>query len=148
MKRTTFITVIIIIIALISAVVVLYIYRDAAYTQLNNWDLIPRPETFTELYFDNASSLPRATVAGQPVSFAFTIHNVEGTTTVYTYIVYFQGDDGSRTIFTGDNVSLASDASTTISVAHTFPTSNEQGEVVVDLPALNQQIDFLLPDTN
>jgi hypothetical protein len=146
MNKQTIIS--IVAIALISIAFVLYTFSGSIYNTLNAWDLIPKPEKFTELYFDNASLLPRTTVAGEPISFTFTIHNVEGTTTVYTYIVYFEDQVGGRTIFTGDNIALADGSSTTVNVTHTFAASDEQGEVVVDLPALNQQIDFLLPNVN
>ena len=140
---------VIIFVLLFAAVIFLYVSQSGIYAQLNAWDLIPRPETFTELYFQNSSNLPTETVANQPISFAFTIHNVEATTTVYPYIVYFEDASGNRTIFTSDTVTLQSNASTTINVIHVFPTSNMTGEVVVDLPSLNNQsIDFLLPDTN
>jgi hypothetical protein len=130
-------------------------FNDAVYNQLNDWKLIPTPERFTELYFQNSANLPRATVAGQPISFAFTIHNVEGITTTYPYVVYFEYPDASQVVFTSGTVTLASDASTTIPVTHAFLASNLTGKVVVDLsvPAASasssdQQIDFLLPDTN
>src|ERR1700722_16939 len=137
----------IVLVLLFAAAVFLYISRSAVYAQLNAWDLIPQPETFTELYFQNSSNLPTETVANQPISFAFTIHNVEATTTVYPYIVYFQDQNGNRTIFTSDTVTLLNNESTTINVVHVFPTSNMTGEVIVDLPSLNNQsIDFLLPN--
>src|ERR1035437_4195268 len=50
-----------------------YYGRGLLYAELNNLKLIPRSEHFTELYFENSSSLPKSTVRGLKASFAFTI---------------------------------------------------------------------------
>ena len=126
----------------------LYQQSSAIYAGLNSLKLIPQPETFTELYFENASYLPRATVAGKPISFAFTIHNVEATTTVYPYEVYFEGLNGIKEVLQSGTVSLADNTTTTINVSYIFLASDLQGEVAVNLTSLNQSIDFLLPNTN
>lgn len=146
--RKTVIVILVLAIVLVGAFL-LYHQKSAVYAGLNSLKLIPQPEQFTELYFENSSALPRATVAKQPISFSFGIHNVEGTSTVYPYEVYFEYPDGSKVNLAAGTVTLPSDASTTISVSHTFSSSNLTGEVVVNLPSLdNQQIDFLVPDNN
>ena len=122
--------------------------RGLLYAELNNLKLIPRSEHFTELYFENSSFLPKSTVRGQKASFAFTIHNVEGATVVYPYIVYFEYPLGHRVTLVSDNISLADNASTTISVSHIFLESDEKGKMVVELPSQNQSIDFLVPNNN
>lgn len=134
--------------AVVAIILLAYQAKGAIYAQLNNLKLIPQPERFTELYFLNSSFLPRETVAKQQMAFAFVIHNVEGVTTTYPYAAYFEYPDGSKTSLQGGIVSLANNASTTISVTHTFRSSNLTGEVVVNLTSLNQQIDFLLPNNN
>jgi len=111
---------------------------------LTSANLIPQPERFTELYFENASTLPNATVALQPISFSFDIHNVEYATTTYPYEVYFQDAQGAMTMLAQNSVTLPANGSTVISVSYVFKTSNEPGRIVVDLTSLNQQIDFLL----
>lgn len=123
----------------------LYQEQPAIYAALDSLKLVPQPERFTELYFKNPSSLPRAAVAQQPISFAFTIHNAEGATTVYSYEVHFDYQGGGRTDLATGTVLLVNDASATIPVYYTFQTSNPQGRMVVDLPSENNQsIDFLL----
>lgn len=151
-------TIIILIIVICAVAIFLYVTNvtgisasigNVIYSQLNAWKLIPTPEKFTELYFQSSSNLPQVTVAGQPMSFAFTIHNVEGMKTLYPYVVYFEYPDGSQFVITSGTVTLANDALTTISVTDTFLASNLTGKVVVDLPSLdNQSIDFLLPSIN
>jgi hypothetical protein len=146
------IIIIILVVGIISYALNAGAVNAAIYNELNALKLIPEPEQFTELYFQNSSNLPRETIANEPISFAFTIHNVESTSTVYPYVVYFQASDGTNTtpvVFTTGLVTLADNASTTITVTHTFASASTTGEVVVDLPSLNDQsIDFLLPDTN
>lgn len=122
--------------------------RATVYAELSELKLIPMPERFTELYFNNHLSLPKQTVAGQSASFSFTIHNVEGITTTYPYRVYFEYPRGHQVDFASSTVTLADGATTTVAVSHIFLASNETGKVVVDLTALNQQIDFLVPATN
>jgi hypothetical protein len=137
-----------VVILAVCVVVFLSYKKEAVQAELNNLKLIPIPERFTELYFNNASSLPRQTVRGQQDSFSFTIHNVEGATTTYPYSVYFQYALGYKVIFASSTVTLAPDESTTTAISHVFSQSNETGKVVVELTSLNQSIDFILPDTN
>lgn len=137
------------IVAVFCVALLVYQFRAAIYNELNGLKLIPTPERFSELYFINPESLPSSTTAGKTVSFSFAISNAEGVTTTYPYSVYFQYPDGAKAIFATGTVSLADNASTTIAISHTFTASNLTGEVVVNLPSLNnQQIDFLLPDSN
>jgi hypothetical protein len=137
-----------VILVLVCAVIFLSYKKEAVQAELNNLKLIPIPERFTELYFDDASSLPRQTVRGQQISFAFTVHNVEGATTTYPYTVYFQYALGYKVVFASSTMTLAPDESTTTIISHVFSQSNETGKVVVNLTSLDQSIDFLLPDTN
>jgi hypothetical protein len=121
-----------------------YFYRTGISEALSSVKLVPEPEPYTELYFDNADSLPTSTTAGQPMAFSFTIHNVEGTSTVYPYEVYFQYPNGAPFVIARDSVTLADGASTTIDVLHTFKPLSTQGKIVVDLTSLKQQIDFIV----
>lgn len=125
-----------------------YAKQSSLYEVLNTLKLVPEPERFTELYFENASFLPKETVEGVSDSFSFTVHNMEGATTTYPYRVYFEYPSGHEVTFTENRVSLPDTASTTISVSHAFLASNERGMVVVSLTSLNQSIDFLVPNTN
>jgi len=152
--------IVLLILALFAGLFLLYQNRAGMYAELVKWKLVPESQTFTELYFDNSLALPKTAVPGQPISFSFSIHNVEGVTTSYPYAVYFLYPDGTQFSFTSGSVTLADNASTSITVSHTFAaatagagasstaSSSIQGSVVVSLTQLNQSIDFLLPDTN
>lgn len=134
---------------ILAVIIVIYWQRGAVNAELYNLDLVPKQQPFTELYFQNSTSLPRETIANTKASFTFTINNVEGVTTTYPYNVYFEYPTGERVVFVSSTVVLGNNVSTTINVSHIFGASNLTGEVVVDLSSLNNQsIDFLLPDTN
>ena len=149
MKSRTTTILLFILFVILAASFFLYQDKSAVYAELNSLKLIPQPEQFTELYFENSSNLPRSTVAKQPITFSFGIHNVEYATTTYPYEVYFEYPDGSQVDITSGIVTLPNDASTTIPVSYTFSASNLTGMIVVNLPSQdNQSIDFLLPDNN
>lgn len=122
--------------------------KDNIYNVMNKFKLIPQPEQFTELYFDNASLLPKEIVNNALSPFSFTVHNMEGVTTSYPYNVSFLYSSGRRVIVASSTIMLANNASTTISVPRTYHQSNDKGRVVVELTSLNQSIDFLIPNMN
>jgi len=122
----------------------LYFETGPIYGELKNLNLIPVPERFTELYFQDPATLPNSVAKGKTLSFSFVIHNVEGATTTYPYVAYFESSDNTKSVLQNGNVSLSDNESTTIAVAHTFAAAAGTGTIVVDLPTLSQQIDFLL----
>ncbi len=123
-----------------------YVNKEAVHQTLDNLKLIPRPERFTELYFNETSALPKETVAGKPMNFSFTVHNREGVTMNYPYIVYFEYPDGEQVIFEKGSLTLEHDQYMAVPIDHTFISSNIRGKVFVMLTSLNQYVNFLLPD--
>lgn len=132
---------VLVLIALLFGCIYLYTNRVAL-------KIVPENQPLTELYFTDYAKLPTATVAGQPISFSFTVDNLEGVTTTYPYTVYFEDRNGDQTEMVKSSVTVANNATTSVSVPYTFNTSNLNGSVVVDLTQLDQKIDFLLPNTN
>lgn len=128
--------------------VFLWTQQQFVWAQIKNFNLVPIPERFTELYFNDYSSLPRKTVAKEFISFSFIIHNLEGATTTYPYSVYFQYPDGYKVVFAADAITLADGQYQTIIASHTWLASDLQGKVVAELNNLNQHIDFILPNNN
>src|SRR5947207_7160889 len=61
--------------------------RAAIHNELVALDLIPKPETLTELYFKDNTDLPKSATSNQIISFTFVIHNLEATDYQYTYDV-------------------------------------------------------------
>ncbi len=80
-------------------------FHAAIYAEMDSWLLIPRPEHFTELSFDNytatAAHIPKHAARGQRIPFSFTIHNVEGRTMTYTYDVFVVVGHSTTTINSG-----------------------------------------------
>jgi len=143
MRIRTVIIILVIVAVILAGSFYVYGKQFVVYQGLVSLNLIPQPERYTELYFENASALPSSTVAGQPISFSFVIHNVEYATTTYPYEAYFQDAEGNTTVLAENTVVLPDNGSTVITVSYLFNTTNEAGRVVVDLTSLNQQIDFL-----
>ena len=113
-------------ILLLTLVALLFIFRQPLYNQLFAWDLIPKPETYTELYFDSTPA--KQYLPGKPYHIAFTLHNAEQQTTSYTYTVDQQNISGSSvaTLAKG-TVLLSQDAKKTLSIPVTlsdFPSTN------------------------
>jgi hypothetical protein len=135
--------------AILCVIFVAYALRGLIYNALYSLDLIPIPERYTELYFTNPAAIPTSITAGKPATFSFTVVNHEGVTTTYPYSSYFVDPSAERIILASGTISLADGASATIPVSYKFAAAPVTGEVVVDLPSLNDQsIDFLLPYTN
>jgi len=133
--------------------VFLYTNRVVAYKniheKLSEWKLIPIPETYTELYFEDHASLPKQTKANEKTTFSFTIHNQEGRVVEYPYEVYFKYTKlGWKVLFKEGTVTLTPGESQTITVSHTWRSSELEGKVVVELLDSDHYIDFLFPNTN
>lgn len=101
-----------------------------------------KPETFTELYFENHTQLPDKVTRLQKYSFSFTIHNLEYQDMEYPYTVYLQRDN-EKTILTQGSVSLKHDESKTIQDT-VGPFKNLRTKIVVELTNKNQIISYWL----
>ena len=96
-----------------------FVFREPLYNQLYSWDLIPKPEAYTELYFANTP--PESFIHGQQYSLAFTLHNVEYQTTSYTYAIDQLNSNGDiLTTLAKGSVSLTHDAQKTLNIPITL----------------------------
>jgi hypothetical protein len=113
------------------------------YPELYAWNIIPKPETFTELYFENHEKLPFEILPNQNYSFSFTIHNQENKNMIYPYAAYIAGPS-KKIILQKGNIYLTTNQKKTITV--NFSTSSElsKAKIIVNLPKKNQDIDFLI----
>ena len=64
-----------------------------------------KPETFTELYFENHLSLPKEVTLFKEYNFKFTIHNLENKDMEYPYEVYINVN-GEKQIIDKISVSI------------------------------------------
>jgi hypothetical protein len=108
--------------------------------------LRPQPQAFTELYFDNAQSLPTVWPA-RPVSFSFHIHNRQGQTISYHYQVVETTPAGARQLVKAGVVELPNDGSKDVPVTIPAPATKARTEVTVVLPDQSQSIHFWVGGT-
>jgi len=102
-----------------------------------------RPETFTELYFENHTQLPNKIVGWNTYPFSFTIHNLEDKDMEYPYSVYTIRDGKKVITYKEDKVTIKKGEYKTIT-ATIKALKPLDTKVVVDLTDKNQQISFLM----
>lgn len=99
-----------------------------------------KPETFTELYFEDHINLPKTITRWQQYTFSFTIHNLENRDMEYPYIVYLQRDLQKIIIYQGSVYVKNNEFK---SIENTIgPLKNLRSKIVVELVDKNQIIDF------
>lgn len=145
-KRIKRLYILIFALIVVLAVFDLYLYRPAIYAELDTLKLIPRPERLTELYLNDSLKLPKTINKGDVVPFSFAVHNLEGKTTTYPYVIYIQSSDGSTIPIDRSSVTLADQTSTTIRESYTFKTASTSAEVFIELTGRNQSLHFVLPN--
>lgn len=101
-----------------------------------------KPETFTELYFENHLNLPSKVMLKEPYSFSFTIHNLENQDMAYPYEVYIDEGKGKKLILDKNNITVQKNAFITIQEGFILNQSITRDKVIINLTAKNQQIDF------
>ena len=98
-------------------------------------------EPFTELYFEDSSTLPVHLTDSKLHSFQFTLHNLEGHQMSYSYEVYLVQNNGENLLNKGQ-VLLQQDQYRTINQNFKLTTFNSPSGIVVNIPNMNQKIDF------
>jgi hypothetical protein len=99
-----------------------------------------KPETFTELYFEEHNNLPNVIEPNRSYNFTFTIHNLESQRMNYLYIVYLQ-TVSKKTILNQGSVNLADGEYKSIT-EYFGPLTNFRIKITVELINKNQLIDF------
>src|SRR5258708_1228484 len=103
--------------------------------------LIPEPERFTELYFENHQKLPMKIDSQKQYSFSFTIHNLEYKDMIYPYNVSIVTDD-KKIVLQQNTLSLHKNQKQKISVIFATSSALPKSEIIVSLPSKGQYIDF------
>lgn len=125
---------------------VVYMNKPKVYALLNTMHLIPRKETFTELYLNKYPQIPaRLLVAKQVYPFTFTVRNIEGVRTAYPYEVYFKNATGTVRNISKRTIVLEDGESAVIREEFRVIDPNEFGTVVINLINLEQEIHFFIP---
>jgi hypothetical protein len=129
---------------LILIIVVIVFFKDIIYKQINQWLLIPKEERFTELYFNDHINLPKQISKGEMINFSFVIHNLEGKTEKYNYVVFFKSLDGKIVNIDEFNVVIKDGEKKMIHIDYISERENNTGGVFVELKGKKQAIHFLL----
>ena len=99
-----------------------------------------KPETFTELYFEDHTNLPKTIKKDEKYSFIFTIHNVEYKDIEYSYVVYLQTND-QKTILDQGKFNLKDNEFKSVKEDFTL-LENLRSKIVVEIINKNQNISF------
>lgn len=100
-----------------------------------------KPETFTELYFEDHVSLPKTITLYKETSFKFTIHNLENKDNVYLYeITMING--GEIKLMNRGEIFLKNNESKTIEEKFTITKPFTRFMVRVNIVNNNQEIHF------
>ena len=100
-----------------------------------------KPETFTELYFEDHLSLPTEIVLFEENSFKFTIHNLENRDMDYNYEVYIEAD-GEKQVIENYSILIKNNEYKTIPQSFSITTPTQRAKIVVNLIDKNQAIHF------
>ena len=142
MKRLIIITIIVFLIVTIGFVY--YTFKPQIYNWLKANKLVPLPETFTELYFEDHLKLPK-TVDKNPskeYSFKFTIHNLEYKNMKYKYEIKAITDT-TEDIFATDEAELKQNEFKTIPFTFVLKQPEpKRVKIEVNLVNKNQPIHF------
>lgn len=121
-----------------------------------------QPETFTELYFEDHTHLPKEFVQPTPstkrtraaaislnqktYTFSFTIHNLENKDMSY-HINVFKQTENDNTALEQKDIVVKNNESKTIQETFILADQHPKIKFVVDLTNKKQQIAFWMPDT-
>ena len=117
------------------------IHKASLYNELFTLDLIPRAESFTELYFNQNTTLPGAATGNQDIRFAFVIHNLETTDMHYFYAILVIAH-GRRHIVDIGNVRVETNHYYIKNEQIRLIKSPGRQDVIVELVNKRQSIDF------
>lgn len=108
---------------------------------LNKNKLLPQPEPFTELYFEDHLNLPKTLEATEEANFKFTVHNLEYKPMDYEYSVEAIASDSSRLIKQG-SFKLLHDEYATFEETVSTAEAKQRTKININLDNIDQSIHF------
>jgi hypothetical protein len=116
----------------IALTTVLLTYRQAIAQRMEEWQLLPRSERLTELFFPDYQKLPTHIEAGQTYSLTFTLRNYERVPTTYHYrVLASAGDADIHRLLEEGTLALSADESRTITSHVAIPALSGRTRVQV-----------------
>lgn len=122
-------------------------FQNTVHAKLSEYHLLPEPETFTELYFEDHIDLPKVAIKEKVNDFKFTIHNLEYRTMKYPYTIYAEADGIKQELDKG-TVTLPHDGYKTILESFSLVTDGKRTKITVLLTNKNQSIHFWMGENN
>lgn len=108
---------------------------------LNQYNLLPKSELYTELYFEDHKNLFKPIDRNRGKIFRFTVHNLENRSFTYNYIVKATSSQSAYLLDKG-SFTLSSNGSTTITEKISTNEANLRTKVSVTLVNKDQSIHF------
>lgn len=137
MRHGIFVIVGIILLAIVAFAVM---EKETIHAALADLKLVPLEESVTELYFNDSDTLPQSSAA--PMSFSFTIRNLEGRDMVYPYVVSVRTANGTSVVLDTNTIPIGKGGAEKISESFRAPRGARA--IVVAMPEQQQHISFLL----
>jgi hypothetical protein len=103
----------------------------------------PHNQTYTELAFNNVNKLPSTIPNNNQVKFSFMIHNVEGKTVSYPFVITLEKGNTYKVLKIG-TVTLTPNNAVSIPENLSIQETSQRQEVEITLTSLKQSIDFWL----
>jgi hypothetical protein len=125
-----------------------YVWNGSSISESIAMATTVKPETFTELYFEDHLKLPKDTILEKSNSFKFTVHNLEYKDMDYPYEVYIASSGGKLQMIDKGTFTLKHDQYQTVLERYTLEEEIKRAKVVVDLTSKKQQIDFWIGEEN
>ena len=107
---------------------------------------ISSDNSFTELYFEDHTTLPGNVSLGETYDFSFSIHNLEQESISYDYSIYIVEEDGTTTPLDSSSLTLNNEETATISESFTLEDSFTTAKVIVEL-STGEEIHFWITQT-
>ncbi len=122
-----------------------YHEKTALAEWMYRYDLLPKPEFFTELYFNTYPKFKDIVTNGQQISFSFTIANHEESEQTYTYEVWFRASANNEIKIAKGDADISPGESQTIKINYTFEQFGlSKSSIVVRIPESGREIHFFL----
>lgn len=118
---------------IVAAVGIFFTNRPALAAQMENWQLLPLPQRFTELYFVNQQRLPANVTQGSAQKVTFAVHNLEHQTIKYTYKLSLMLADNSKQDLATGTFSIGHNQTQTIAKTITMPALLGRTSIQIDL---------------
>ena len=120
---------------------VFFLNKNTLLSNLNKYNLLPKPEPLTELYFEDHTKLPKAIVSEKEYQFGFVVHNLEYKDFIYDYSVIAEASK-SATILAKGSFSLKHDEYKTVSEKFSISDEDLKTKIIVNLDNKKQGIHF------